>query len=83
MHIHHGGVLFFSGALNYQSVHHLFPAVSQYYYPYIAPIVKDTCQEYGVQFNHLSSFTHAFYLHLKQLYEMGKDNHIDTTKKLD
>eukprot|EP00483_Globobulimina_turgida_P001858 UN01860 len=27
---------FWSGALNYQSVHHLFPSVSQYHYPAIA-----------------------------------------------
>lgn len=71
---------FFSGALNYQTVHHLFPAVSQYHYPQIAPIIKETCKEYGVKFNHVPSFTHAFYLHIKQLYDMGKHQNV---KKLD
>lgn len=41
-------VAFLSGALNYQITHHLFPSVSQYHYPDIAPIVKKTCEEYGV-----------------------------------
>jgi fatty acid desaturase len=33
-----------SGALNYQIEHHLFPGISQYQYPAIAGIVKDTCK---------------------------------------
>jgi hypothetical protein len=32
------------GALNYQIEHHLFPGISQYHYPDIAPIVKKTCE---------------------------------------
>ena len=35
---------FWSGALNYQSIHHLFPSVSQYHYPAIAPIIKNICK---------------------------------------
>ncbi len=31
---------FFSGALNFQAVHHLFPYISQVHYPAIAPIGK-------------------------------------------
>lgn len=41
---------FFSGALNYQVVHHLFPDILQCYYPEIAPIVRKTCQEFGVKY---------------------------------
>lgn len=38
----HGNWLmtFLCGALNYQTVHHLFPSVSQYHYMDIAPIIK-------------------------------------------
>lgn len=32
-------------------IHHLFPGINQYYYPAIAPIVKETCKEYGVPYN--------------------------------
>lgn len=38
------------GALNYQIEHHLFPGISQYYLPEIAPIVKKTCQEYHIPY---------------------------------
>lgn len=41
----------FSGSLNYQVVHHLFPGVNQYYYPMIAPIVMKTCAEFGIKYH--------------------------------
>jgi len=62
---------FLSGALNYQSVHHLFPGVSQYHYPAIAPIVKEVCKKYNVPFNELPSFSDALSAHVNYLYEMG------------
>jgi len=34
-----------------QVVHHIFPGINQYYYPQIAPIVKQACKEFGVPFN--------------------------------
>lgn len=40
----------FAGALNYQVVHHLFPNISQHYYPEIAPLVIRTCKEYSVSY---------------------------------
>jgi len=69
----HGSWLptFLSGALNYQVVHHLFPGVSQYHYPAIAPIVKSVCDEFKVPYAILPSFISAFTLHLKYLKDMG------------
>lgn len=77
----HGSWLtaFFTGALNYQSVHHLFPSVSQYHYPAIAPLVQQVCRKHGVRYNHLPDFTTAFLAHIKHLKEMGeqgKDIHV-------
>ena len=69
---------FLSGALNYQSVHHLFPSVSQYHYPAIAPIVKQVCEKYGVRYNYLSSFAAAFHAHVAYLKEMGTAAAVDT-----
>jgi fatty acid desaturase len=62
---------FLSGALNYQTVHHLFPGISQYHYPAIAPIVKDVCKKYKLPFNELPNFSDALTAHLNYLYEMG------------
>jgi fatty acid desaturase/predicted heme/steroid binding protein len=63
---------FFSGPLNYQVVHHLFPSISQTYYPQIAPIVLKTCEEYGVKYKVLPGFWAAFTSHITYLKQMGK-----------
>lgn len=71
---------FLCGALNYQIVHHLFPGVSQYHYPAIAPIVQEVCDQYGVEYVCLPGFMEAFRLHLTHLRNMGavgKAAHID------
>lgn len=62
---------FLCGALNYQVVHHLFPTVSQYHYPAIAPIVREVCKKHNVPYNVLPSFKEAFHAHIKHLYNMG------------
>jgi len=70
---HENGIwAFLSGALNYQTIHHLFPGVSQYYYPAIAPIVKEVCKKWNVPFNHIDGgIIPAVNLHIKYLKEMG------------
>jgi len=62
---------FLSGALNYQTTHHLFPSVSKYHYPAITPIILKVCKKWDVPFNHLPTFTDAFYAHVQFLYKMG------------
>ncbi|GAV01754.1 hypothetical protein RvY_12413 [Ramazzottius varieornatus] len=62
---------FLTGALNYQSVHHLFPSVSQYHYPAIAPIVKQVAEKWQVPINYLDTFSEAVAMHLKHLQAMG------------
>jgi fatty acid desaturase len=63
---------FLCGALNYQVVHHLFPVVSQYHYPQIAPIVKQVCDEYKVKYIILPDFPTAFGGHLRHLKNLGE-----------
>jgi fatty acid desaturase len=60
------------GALNYQIEHHLFPGVSQYHYPAIAPIVKRICEARGVRYNYAPTFVEAWTRHVHMLYEMGQ-----------
>jgi fatty acid desaturase len=45
-----GGVIgnFFTGGLNLQIEHHLFPAISFMHYPAIAAIVADECKKRGI-----------------------------------
>jgi len=64
-----------SGALNYQTIHHLFPGVSQYHYPAIAPLVRKICKKRGIPFNHIEGgFFNAVWLHIRYLRDMGNKN---------
>ena len=60
------------GALNYQIEHHLFPGISQYHYPALAPIVQQTCKEFNIRYNYEPSFWDAWTSHIKLLYDMGQ-----------
>ncbi|KAA0171487.1 hypothetical protein FNF28_00699 [Cafeteria roenbergensis] len=73
---------FLCGALNYQIEHHLFPCVSQYHYPAIAPIVQRVAKKHGIKYNNLPSYTAAITAHLTHLYNLGQsgipvDLHLD------
>lgn len=63
---------FLCGALNYQTVHHLFPCVSQYQYPDIAPIVMDVCKKHNIPYTHMPTFGEAFAMHWRHLKQMGE-----------
>lgn len=63
---------FFTGALNYQTTHHLLPGISQYHYPALAPLIKEVCRKYGVEYNHLAGFREAWMGHINHLVTMGK-----------
>jgi hypothetical protein len=41
---------FVSGGLSNQIEHHLFPSTCHVHYPAIAPIVKKTCEEFGIKY---------------------------------
>ena len=62
---------FLCGALNYQSVHHLFPCVSQYHYPALSGVVQKVAKKWGVRYNYVGTFWQAVKLHLQHLQEMG------------
>ncbi|XP_064402410.1 uncharacterized protein LOC135348161 [Halichondria panicea] len=64
---------FLSGGLNHQTAHHLFPGVLQSNYWWITPIVKETCAEFGIQYNGSSSFKDALSRHFSYLRKMGKE----------
>ena len=59
------------GGLNFQIEHHLFPGTCHVHYPAIAPIVKETAEEFGVPYMENSSFTEALKSHLRTLRKFG------------
>lgn len=77
---HGGWATWWSGALNYQIEHHLFPGVSQYHYPALAPRVRAVCEKFGVPYRYEPTFWAAWTAHVRMLYKMGREgrvHHVD------
>jgi fatty acid desaturase len=62
-----------SGSLNYQVVHHLFPQISQHYYPEIAPLVLESCEKFGIKYRVKKTYWEAIAAHLEHLKVLGKE----------
>ena len=62
-----------SGALNHQTAHHLFPSVAQTNLPVVTPIVKKTCEDFGLQYNDSGTFWKAVASHIGHLKHLGYD----------
>jgi len=60
------------GGLNYQIEHHLFPHMCHLVYPKIAPIVRATCEEFGLTYQSYPTFRAALKNHWQSLREFGK-----------
>ncbi|KAG0565098.1 hypothetical protein KC19_8G164100 [Ceratodon purpureus] len=53
----------FSGGLNYQVIHHLFPTVNHCHLPQLQPIVARLCEKYDVSYSTAKGYIHAISLH--------------------
>lgn len=60
------------GGLNFQVEHHLFPKICHVHYPKIAPIVKQTANEFGVPYLENKTFSSALGAHFALLQRLGK-----------
>ncbi|HLF65765.1 MAG TPA: acyl-CoA desaturase [Saprospiraceae bacterium] len=60
------------GGLNFQVEHHLFTRICHVHYPAIAPIVKQTAQEFGVPYLEKRTFGSAFSSHIRLLKRLGR-----------
>lgn len=65
-------VTWLTGGLNYQIEHHLFPKVSSTHYPSIQPIVRRTCEEFGVRYQENTSVVEALRSHFRHLRELAR-----------
>ncbi len=61
----------FTGGLNHQVEHHLFPLVSHVHYRKISKIVKDVCEKYNIHYNEYNTMLGAFIDHMKWLWKMS------------
>ena len=60
------------GGLNFQVEHHLFPRVSHIHYPALAPIVKETAEEFGIPYLENKTFGNALKSHVQFLQRLGR-----------
>ena len=58
----------YAGGLNFQVEHHLFPTICHIHYEALAPIVKETAEEFGLPYNEFETFSEA----IKSHYDMLK-----------
>jgi linoleoyl-CoA desaturase len=68
------------GGLNYQVEHHLFPNICHVHYPEIAPIVKQTAEEFGVPYLENKSFYDALASHVRKLKVFGRSEELSATQ---
>lgn len=62
---------FYVGGLNFQIEHHLLPNICHMNYPRLAPIVRATCEEFGIRYTCYPTWRESFACHLKQLNRIG------------
>lgn len=62
----------FTGGLNHQIEHHLFPHVCHVHYSAIAPIVQRTALEHGVPYNSIPTFGAALVSHVRRMKQLGR-----------
>ena len=61
----------FTGGLNHQIEHHIFPHISHIHYANIGSIVKKTAQEFNLPYNEYQTTKSALFSHFRFLKQMG------------
>jgi len=65
-------VNWFTGGLNHQVEHHIFPHISHIHYTKIAKIVKETAKEFNLPYHEYKTTRKAIISHFKHLKELGQ-----------
>ena len=61
----------YSGGLNHQIEHHLFPGMSHTHYAAIGRVVRSTAHEFGLPYNHFETYEAALHSHYRLLRRLG------------
>lgn len=65
-------ISWYTGGLNHQVEHHIFPNISHIHYGKISKIVKETAKEFNLPYNEYKTTRRAIIEHFKQLNLLGK-----------
>lgn len=60
------------GGLNFQIEHHLFPQVCHIHYPALAPLIQQTCREFGLRYTANTTLRAAVASHFRWLRRLGR-----------
>ncbi len=66
-------VNYYTGGLNHQVEHHLFPNISHVHYDKISKIVKETAHEFELPYMEFKTMREAVASHFKHLKELGQN----------
>jgi linoleoyl-CoA desaturase len=72
----------FTGGLNYQIEHHLFPNISHVHYKKLSSVVKETAKKHGLPYHVQSTFFSAVLNHTKMLRSLGRKSGKDLSGNL-
>lgn len=61
----------YSGGLNHQIEHHLFPSMSHTHYAAIGQTIRSTAHEFGLPYNHFETYGAALHSHYRLLRRLG------------
>jgi linoleoyl-CoA desaturase len=64
-------LFWFTGGLNHQIEHHLFPNICHIHYKKLAPIVMETAKEFNLPYYHQPTFSSAVIGHFRMLRDLG------------
>ena len=64
-------VNFYTGGLNHQVEHHIFPHISHIHYKKVAKIVKETTKEFNLPYHEYKTMTKAVAEHFKHIADLG------------
>ena len=65
-------ITWFTGSLNHQIEHHLFPQICHVNYPAISELMEETCRDFGVRYAAHDSLWSAVRAHYRWLRQMGR-----------
>ena len=68
----------FSGGLNYQIEHHLFPKVSHTHYPEMSTILQHTAKEFGLPYHDYPTYVSALKSHFRTLKRLTESPRVSS-----
>jgi linoleoyl-CoA desaturase len=68
-------VTWYTGGLNFQVEHHLFPKISHVHYPALHKLVKELCSQYNIPYNEFPTMWGAINSHFSVLKRLGQEQH--------